>query len=166
MNLLHRLPKIFVLSCCLVTSMGGLATAQVGTVKSHQKISATEGNFTGLLDAGDWFGFDATSIADLDGDGIDEIVVGAPLDDDGGENRGAVWVLLLNTDGTVKSHQKISSTEGGFTGILEAWDLFGVSVTSPGDWDGDGGKRASLQRMCRSRSRCIPMCRIRSIRRR
>ena len=31
-------------------------------------------------------------------------------------NRGAVWVLFLNNDGTVKSHQKISDTEGGFTG--------------------------------------------------
>ena len=38
----------------------------------------------------------------------------------GAQNSGAVWVLFLNIDGTVKSHQKISDTaEGGFTGILD-----------------------------------------------
>jgi hypothetical protein len=38
--------------------------------------------------------------------------VGASRDDDGGRNRGAVWVLFLNADGTVKDEQKISSTQG------------------------------------------------------
>ena len=57
------------------------------------------------------------ALGDLDGDGVGDLAVGAPRDDDGGTDRGAVWVLFLNTDGTVKSHQKISDTEGGFTGI-------------------------------------------------
>ena len=47
------------------------------------------------------------------------MVVGAPGDDDGGDARGAVWVLFLDTNGTVKSHQKISDTEGKFTGVLD-----------------------------------------------
>ena len=64
--------------------------------------------------------------------------MGAIRDDDGGINRGAVWVLFLNTDGTVKSHQKISDTQGGFTGILDDVDVFGGSVASLGDLDGDG----------------------------
>ncbi len=56
-----------------------------------------------------------------------DLAVGARQDDDGGENRGAVWVLFLNTDGTVKSHPKISDTEGDFTGILDDYDSFGAS---------------------------------------
>ena len=44
-----------------------------------------------------------------------DVAVGARKDDDGGSDRGAVWILFLNADGTVKSHQKISSTDGGFT---------------------------------------------------
>ena len=52
--------------------------------------------------------------------------------------RGAVWVLFLNADGTVKSHQKISDTEGGFTDKLFHQDLFGISVASLGDLDGNG----------------------------
>ncbi|MHC5024298.1 MAG: integrin alpha [Planctomycetota bacterium] len=108
-----------------------------GTVKSHQKISDTQGGFTGLLGNNDEFGWSMASLGDLDGDGVADLAVGAPVDDDGGGNRGAVWMLFLNTDGTVKSHQKISDTEGGFTGILDNGDRFGVSVASLGDLDGD-----------------------------
>ena len=181
-----------------------------GTVKSHQKISDTEGGFTGILDDGDWFGFSVASLGDLDGDGVGDLAVGqdkmttgasglptaarcgccsstptarssrtrrsatpkaaSPASwmmtigsavrwprwvistatawatwpwghtrmTTGAGNRGAVWVLFLNTDGTVKSHQKISDTEGGFTGILDDGDRFGSSVASLGDLDGDG----------------------------
>ncbi|MCP4958647.1 MAG: hypothetical protein GY925_05180, partial [Actinomycetia bacterium] len=59
-------------------------------------------------------------------------------DDDGGTSRGAVYVLFLNADGTVKAEQKISSTTGGLTGPLDNSDDFGVSVAGVGDLDGDG----------------------------
>ncbi|MCH7904770.1 MAG: FG-GAP repeat protein [Armatimonadetes bacterium] len=111
-----------------------------GTVKSHQKISDTEGGFGGTLDDNDQFGFSVASLGDLDGDGVGDLAVAAIFDDDGdrrGQNRGAVWILFLNTDGTVKSHQKISDTQGGFTGPLDNGDLFGLSVASLGDLDGD-----------------------------
>ena len=121
-----------------VVMSGNRALAQPGTVLSHQKISETEGGFTGILDDTDAFGISSTSLGDLDGDGVGDMAVGAFRDDDGGLDRGAVWVLFLNTDGTVKSHQKISDTEGGFTGILDDEDYFGWSVASLGDLDGDG----------------------------
>ena len=114
------------------------AHAQPGWVLSHQKISDTEGGFTGTLDNGDWFGTTVTSLGDLDGDGVGDLAVGALFDDDGGFNHGAVWILFLNTDGTVKSHQKISDTQGGFTGKLDNGDIFGFSAASLGDHDGDG----------------------------
>ncbi len=109
-----------------------------GTVKSHQKISDTAGNFTATLSSDDYFGMSLTNLGDLDGDGLSDIAVGAYRDDDGGGDRGAVYVLFLNTDGTVKSHQKISDTAGNFTAILDDGDLFGSSLTILGDLDGDG----------------------------
>jgi hypothetical protein len=115
-----------------------------GSVSSHGKISATAGNFTGDLAAYDRFGTSLASLGDLDGDGVTDLAVGAPGDDDGGVDRGAVWILLLNADGTVKTHQKISDTEGGLSDSspgsspLGDHDHFGVSLACPGDVDGDG----------------------------
>ncbi len=109
-----------------------------GSVKSDHKISDTDGGFTGTLDDSDYFGGDVAVLGDLDGDGVDDLCVGATGDDDGGNRRGALWVLLLNSDGTVKSHQKISDTDGGFTGVLDDVDTFGGAVCPLGDLDVDG----------------------------
>ncbi len=109
-----------------------------GTVKAHQKISDLQGGFTGILDNEDRFGVSVANLGDLDGDGVVDLAVGAPLDDDGGNNPGAAWILFLDDDGSVKAHQKISNIQGGFTGILDNGDLFGFSVANLGDLDGDG----------------------------
>jgi len=64
--------------------------------------------------------------------------VGAPGDDGGGSvlgNQGAVWVLFMNADGTMKTHQKISDPKSI---ILNPADGFGTSVAGLGDLDGDG----------------------------
>ncbi|MCD4681291.1 MAG: hypothetical protein K8S00_12975, partial [Bacteroidales bacterium] len=107
-------------------------------VNSFQKISATEGLFTGTLNDNDFFGRASTCIGDLDGDGVNDVAIGAPNDDDGGTNKGAVWILFLNSDGTVKSHQKISDTQGGLTVSLGAGGVFGSDVDTVGDLNGDG----------------------------
>jgi len=108
-----------------------------GTVKDLQKISDTAGGFDGTLDNSDFFGQAVGGIGDLDGDGVEDIAAGAVRDDDGGTDNGAVWILFLNTDGTVKDFQKISDTQGGFDGILSGgW--FGSAVENIDDLDGDG----------------------------
>ena len=109
-----------------------------GTVKSEQKISSTTGGLTAALDDGDWFGRSVTGLGDLDGDGIHDLAVGAIRDDDGGTNRGAVHILFLNADGTVRAEQKISDTAGGFTATLDDEDQLGEAVAGLGDLDGDG----------------------------
>jgi len=109
-----------------------------GTVKSHQEISATQGLFTGVLGFNDNFGSSLAALGDLDSDGVIDLAVGSAGDDEGGSNRGAVWILFLNANGTVKRHQKISSTQGNFAGILADMVGFGSSVAALGDLDGDG----------------------------
>jgi hypothetical protein len=109
-----------------------------GTVKTHGKISDTAGGLNGHLDDVDGFGVSLAALEDADGDGVIDLAVGAFHDDDGGPDRGAVYVLFLYGDATVRSHRKISDTEGGCLGVLDDDDEFGVSATSLGDLDGDG----------------------------
>ena len=110
------------------------------TVLSSQKISDTAGNFTATLDNADQFGSALAHLGDLDGAGpsVAAMAVTAPRDDDGGTDRGATYVLFLNSSGSVISHQKINDTEGNFTATLDDADEFGSSVASLGDLDGSG----------------------------
>jgi len=92
----------------------------------------------GFLDSSDAFGYALANAGDWDGDGVPELLVGAPFDDDGGSSSGAFYVLYLNADGTVRAHAKFSATAGGFTAALPAGVEFGESIAAIGDQDGDG----------------------------
>jgi hypothetical protein len=66
---------------------------------------------------------------DANGDGALDLAVGASYHD---EQRGAVYVMFLDSNGMVLSFQKISATSGDFTGILDDADGFGFSVAALG----------------------------------
>ena len=125
---------------------GGLNTGAIyilsldasGSVVAEQKLSATQGGVVGPLDSVDSFGRSIAPLGDLDGDGVIDIGVGAHLDGDGAVQAGAVYIFFLNSDGTVKAEQKISSVHGGLTAPLDAADLFGVGLEAVGDLNGDG----------------------------
>jgi hypothetical protein len=74
----------------------------------------------------------------VSGDGIRDLAVGAPNDDDGSDNAGAVWILTMQTDGKVDGGQIISQDTGGFNGNLNANDQFGAAIAGTGDLDNDG----------------------------
>jgi hypothetical protein len=107
-----------------------------GTVKASQRIGSGIGGGPTLA-SGDYFGHSVASLGDLDGDGITDLAVGASKDKTGGDNRGAVHVLFLNANGTVKRSQKIAHNLSGGPSLLNG-DRFGGSITSLGDMDGDG----------------------------
>jgi hypothetical protein len=136
----HPAPFLIPLLCSVGAHarLGAPLAAQVGTALGAQVIRESQGGFGGDLDPLDAFGSAVARLGDLDGDGVDDLAVGAAGDDDGGGGQGAVWVLFMNADGTVASEAKISETEGGFGGVLDSSDSFGYSLAALGDLDGNG----------------------------
>lgn len=109
-----------------------------GRVDQHQKISSTAGNFGGNLNSDDLFGSAVAGIGDLNSDGAFDIAVGLPGNDNGGTDRGGVWVLFLDAEGKVREEQKIADDTGGFGGTLNDDDRFGSAIADIGDVNGDG----------------------------
>lgn len=103
-----------------------------------QKYSRLEGDFGGFMNAQDDFGISIRGIGDLDENGYDDLAIGAPGDDDGGLDIGAVWILFLRPDGTVKDEKKINRLEGNFDGDINFQDNFGKRIATVGDLNGDG----------------------------
>ncbi len=128
-----------------VPSPGPDRTAPRGdlhVVLAHRKISATQGGFEGVIDDSDRFGSAVAHLGDVDGDGIGDIAVGAIRDDDGAPtavaDRGAVWILFLRADGSVREHAKLSAASPPFSDLLADGDRLGRSLAGLGDVDGDG----------------------------
>src|SRR5215471_7949168 len=114
MNLRFRaapLAPALLFSLLTAALCAGSAWSQAGTVASYTIIDyTTMAPFGTPLDNGDEFGDAVANLGDLDGPGpsVDALAVGAISDDDGGQHRGAVYILFLDPVGTVLSSQKIS----------------------------------------------------------
>lgn len=110
----------------------------VSQITGIQKLSRLEGDFNGFMNLDDEFGISVRCIGDLDENGVPDLAVGAPGDDDGGIDIGAVWILFMRPDGTVKNHKKINRLEGNFGGDLNHDDRFGMRIALIGDHNNDG----------------------------
>lgn len=115
-----------------------------GSVKTNPAIVKIDDDDLGagdVLDGGDQFGFALANIGDLNGDGINDLAVGAPDDDDDESNSGAVYILFLDTNGAdVKSDPAPVKITDGVNGgpTIGQSDQFGQSIGVIPDLDGDG----------------------------
>ena len=88
--------------------------ATPGKVLAERKISNARPFFPDAVDDGDRFGSSVTFLGGPDGDGASLLAVGAPGNDSGTSpypGSGAVVLLALDIDGTVRRQNKISEVE-------------------------------------------------------
>jgi len=81
----------------------------------------------------DFAGADLAGPGDIDGDGLDDVLVGAWGHDAAGAFGGRAYVLL----GPFEGDTRLSDAEVAIDGA-ETWDVLGFAVAGSGDVDGDG----------------------------
>ena len=92
--------------------------------------------------AQEYAGYSVSGAGDVNGDGLDDLIIGAPSADPGTPIRaqaGSSFVVFGKTDSTAVNLTDVAGGTGGFiiNGIL-ADDRSGYSVSSAGDVNGDG----------------------------
>lgn len=80
----------------------------------------------------------ALSFVGLDDSDNITFAIGNRYDNDGGTQKGAIWVVSINANGTVLRSVKFSSTQGNFDGNLDRGDHFGASLATAFDVNKDG----------------------------
>ncbi len=109
-----------------ILAAGLLAGALAGPAPGQ--FYSTLGEFgSGIVTAGDQTGLSVAILGDVNGDGTDDLVIGAPFDDDNGTDSGTVYVV--NGYAQTILYEKHGTSAG---------DRFGTSVANIGDMNGDG----------------------------
>jgi hypothetical protein len=98
-------------------SASGLSTAANWTAESNQDFAS--------------FGHSVAGAGDVNGDGYDDVVVGAPFYDGGQSNEGTAFAYHGSTSG-------LGSAASWTVESDQAGAIFGVSVAGAGDVNGDG----------------------------
>ena len=98
-------------------------------------LSAADASFIGEA-AADESGYSVASAGDVNGDGYDDILIGAWYNDDGGDYAGQTYLILGKETGWAMD-TNLSAADASFVSE-DADDLSGISVACPGDVNGDG----------------------------
>ncbi len=90
--------------------------------------------------AGDQAGFDVAGGGDINGDGFDDVIVGAWLADSNGSGSGATYIVFGKAGGfsATLDLSTLNGTNGFRLDGAAIGDVLGVSVANAGDINGDG----------------------------
>ena len=103
-------------------------------------LNGTNGFILNGIAAFDFSGNSVSSAGDINGDGIDDLIIGASFADPNGDFSGQSYVVFGNSTGfsTTLNLSTLNGTNGFILNGIAARDISGVSVSSAGDINGDG----------------------------
>jgi len=116
---------------------------RAGPYNATSSLSSINGSNGFRIDGashGDYSGWSVSAAGDINGDGIDDLIIGAPYADPNGGYSGSAFVVFGKTDGFAPSISL--STLNGANGFrmdgISHDDQTGDSVSGAGDINGDG----------------------------
>ncbi len=89
---------------------------------------------------GDAAGFSVAGVGDFNNDGFDDVIVGAPFNDDSDERSGSTYLIFGQSEDRPEAIDlnDLSITDGFVIQANNAYDNLGESVAGAGDLNGDG----------------------------
>ena len=120
---------------------GRANVGQSGSLKLSQ-LDGTNGFVINGIDEYDFSGRSVSNAGDVNGDGIDDLIIGAAnADPNGKESAGESYVVFGGSNVGSSGRLKLSDLDGtnGFViNGIDSWDISGLSVSNAGDINGDG----------------------------
>jgi hypothetical protein len=117
---------------------GGSNAGNSGTVQLSE-LDGNNGFVLNGVNPGDGSGSSVSNAGDVNGDGFDDLVIGAPYaNPNGQENAGKSYVLLGGNDVGASGSIQLDQINGFVINGINRYDRSGSSVSNAGDLNGDG----------------------------
>ena len=121
---------------------GGASAPGSDGVLDLSDLDGTNGFILNGIDRNDYSGISVSSAGDVNGDGYDDLIIGASRADPNGSNSGETYIVYggASAPGTngVLDLSALDGTNGFILNGIDGYDYSGRSVSSAGDVNGDG----------------------------
>ena len=128
------------------TNMAGESYVVFGNGYSHaasvnlSSLDGSNGFALQGIDKTDQSGYSVSGAGDINGDGLDDLIIGAKYADPNGTKSGESYVVFGASAGFDSALElaDLDGSDGFVINGVDAWDRSGISVSSAGDVNGDG----------------------------
>ncbi len=119
---------------------GGASVGEGGTIELSS-LNGTNGFVLNNVDTNGFSGFSVSAAGDVNGDGVDDLIIGAPIADPNGLFSGESYVVFggagVGADGTIEL-SSLNGANGFVLNGVDERDRSGRTVSAAGDVNGDG----------------------------